>query len=386
VLVVEGDKIRFAGAGNDVDPALVDGPDVEVRDLGGKVMMPGLFNAHEHLDIHELKGVYQEWAKQPVTWHILRAARNAILALQQGVTTVRDVGALQCTSFMVRRAIDEGMILGPRVVACGAPISMTGGHGYQQCIEADGPDEVRKATRYLLKSGADFIKLMASGGMNHPSPGWDRPWFPQLNPNEMAAAFEEAQKAGKKTTVHAHPPVAIQSAIAAGVDCVEHGGLIDRETADLMAKKGVFLVPTLATSHEMARRGKELARPDWMIEMVGSAHDARMKRFEIPVSAGVRMAVGTDTVPTVAQEMAFMHQGGMDAMEVLVAATRNGAELCGLLDQLGTLEVGKAADVIVVDGNPLQEMEAMSRIDLVIKGGRVFDPVQLAHATGVYPL
>jgi imidazolonepropionase-like amidohydrolase len=387
VVTIDDSQIGFVGTRTDFErlfPARA--PDSEVIDAGGGFIMPGLINAHEHLDIHELKGVYQEWAKQPIPWHVTRMFRNALIALGQGVTTVRDTGALQSTSLMVRKAIDEGMIIGPRVIACGQPISMTGGHGYQQCIEADGPDAVRKAARTLLKSGADFIKLMASGGMNHPGPGQDRPWFSQLNEDEMSAAFEEAKKAGKKCTVHCHPPAAIQSAIAAGTDCVEHGGLIDEETAELMADMGVFLVPTLATSHEMARRGREMHRPDWLIEWVRESHEPRMRRFQIPVTAGVRMAVGTDTVPTVAQEMAFMHQGGLTAAQVLLAATRNGAELCGILDQVGTLEPHKRADVIVVDGNPLGDMSVMSQVKLVIKDGEVFFPSSLAHATGIYPL
>ena len=385
VVTIEGSQIGFVGSRSDYDRKA--GPvEGQVIDVGGGFVLPGLINAHEHLDIHELKGVYQEWAVQPIEWHLTRMFRNALIALQQGVTTVRDVGALKSVNLIVRKAIAEGLIVGPRVVACGQPISMTGGHGYQQCIEADGPDAVRKAARSLLKSGADFIKLMASGGMNHPGPGQDRPWFSQLDEDEMRAAFEEAKKAGKKCTVHCHPPNAIRAAIRAGTDCVEHGGLMDQETAELMAEEGVFLVPTLATSHEMARRGKEMGRPDWLIGMVRESHGPRMNRFQFAVEAGVKMAVGTDTVPTVAQEMAFMQRGGLSASEVLMAATRNGAELCGILDQVGTLEHKKLADIIIVDGNPLQDMDVMSRVKLVFKEGKSYAPSSLAHAAGIYPL
>lgn len=384
IVIIRGDKIEAVGSLAESDPTAFEGPDHEVIDVGGKVIMPGLINAHEHLDIHWGKGPHEERAAQPITWHLLRAVRNALLALQEGVTTVRDMSSKQGTNLAMRKAVAKGMIVGPRIVACGQAISTTGGHGHLRAIEADGPDEMRKAARRLLKAGADFIKVMASGGYIDPSK--DQPWSPQASEEEMRGAFEEAKKAGKKTTVHAHPPAAIRAAIAAGVDCIEHGGLMDRETAELMAQEGTYLVPTLGESWEIAHRGEELGRSDWLIESCQQHLESGMKTFELAVQAGIKMAVGTDVAGSMALEMELMQRGGLSAMEVLVAATRNGAELCDLADQIGTLEVGKLADLIVIDGDPLRDMRDMSKVDLVLKEGKMYYPAELAKATGIYPL
>jgi imidazolonepropionase-like amidohydrolase len=202
----------------------------------------------------------------------------------------------------------------------------------------------------------------------------------------MRAAFDEAKKAGKKTTVHAHPPAAIRAAMAAGVDCIEHAGLLDRETAELMADIGVYLVPTLGESWVIASRGLELGRPAWLVESSRGHLDSRMATFRKAVRAGIKMGVGTDVVGSMALEMELMQQGGMSAMDVIVAATRNGADLCDLLDQTGTLEVGKLADVIVIDGNPLVDMNDMANVELVFKAGTLHRPAELAAATGTWPL
>ena len=383
VVVIKGDKIEAVGPLAEFDLTAFDGPDHKVIDLGGKVIMPGLINCHEHLDERWGVGPYQVRAMEPLTRKLLRAVRNALLALQEGTTTIRDTGGKEGLGLALKKEIAEGLILGPRIVTCGEPIGMTGGHGWEIQIEADGPDEVRKATRKLLKAGADFIKLMASGGYIEQSK--DQPWSPQLDEAEMRAAFVEAKKAGKKTTVHAHPPVAIKAAIAAGVDCIEHGGLMDRETAELMARKGIFLVPTLAESWVMAEQGLELGRPVWLVE-ASRKHMGKSQTLKLAVQAGVKMAVGTDVAASMAKEMELMQEGGLGAMEVLVAATRNGAELCDILDETGTIEVGKSADVIVIDGNPLKDMRDMCKVDLVFKQGQMYRPADLAKATGTCPL
>ena len=153
-----------------------------------------------------------------------------------------------------------------------------------------------------------------------------------------------------------------------------------------MAQEGIYLVPTLGEGWEIAYRGVELGRPAWLIESCRQHLDSRMSTFELAVQAGIKMAVGTDVAGSMALEMELMQRGGLSAMEVLVAATRNGAELCDLADQIGTVEVGKLADIIVVDGNPLEDMKDMSKVDLVFKEGKMYRPADLAKATGVWPL
>jgi imidazolonepropionase-like amidohydrolase len=382
-VVIKGDRIKAVGPLAEFDSTAFESPEHEIIDVGGKVIMPGLINAHEHLDIHWGKGSHEKRAAQPIAWHLARAARNALLALQEGVTTVRDLSSKEGTNLAMKQAIAEGMLVGPRVVACGQAISMTGGHGHLRAIEADGPDEVRKAARRLLKAGADIIKVMASNGGLHQ---FQEGYPPQLSEEEMRAAFDEAKKAGKKTTAHALPSAAIKAAVAAGVDCIEHGGLMDRETAELIVREGVYVVPTLGQLWEIAERGEELERPAWLIEYYLSGQESRLRTCKMEVEVGVKMAVGTDPVGTMALEMECMQKGGLSATEVLVAATRHGAEVCGLEDQTGTLEAGKSADVIVIDGNPLKDMRDISKVDLVFKAGKMYRPADLAKATGIYPL
>jgi imidazolonepropionase-like amidohydrolase len=286
-------------------------------------------------------------------------------------------------SLIMRDAVDAGMIIGPRILSCGEAISMTGGHGWELNLEADGPDEVRRAVRQQLKAGADFIKLFASGGYIDRTK--DQPWSMQYNEDELRAGFLEAKKAGKKTTVHCHPPVAIQASIRAGVDCIEHGALIDRESAELMAREGVYLVPTVGEGWMMAYRGLEMGRPAWQVEMARE-HLLESRTMELAIEAGIKMAVGTDVISSMMVDMKLMVEGGLSPMEVVVAATRNGAEVCDILDETGTLEKGKSADLIVIDGNPLVDIEALERVVQVVVRGKTYDTAELASATGVHPL
>jgi imidazolonepropionase-like amidohydrolase len=382
-LVMREGKIEAVGALTADELSGFEEQGLEVFDLDGKVLMPGLINVHQHFENRWGTGSYQKRAHEPITWLLLRGARNALLDLQEGVTTVRELGSKQGTSLTIKKAIAEGMLVGPRVVACGQPIAMTGGHGWELCIEADGEDEVRKAARQLLKRGADVIKVMASGG--HVDPSKDLPTSPQLSVGEMRAAFEEAKKAGKKTAAHAHPPAAIRAAIAAGVDTIEHGGHLDRGAAELIAENDVYLIPTLGEGWEIAHRGKRLGRPEWLIESCRGRLDTRMATFRLAVEAGAKLAVGTDVAGSMALEMELIQKGGKSAMEVIVAATKNGAIVCDLADQTGTLEVGKLADVIVIDGNPLVDMKDMTKVELVFKEGKLYSPAELAAGTGVWP-
>ena len=382
VIVLDGDKIAAVGQEGQVTQS-----PGEVINLVGKTVLPGLLNLHEHLELRRGLGAWQEKVAQSDNWAMMRAVRNALLCLQEGVTTVRDLGSRRGLNLALKRGIEEGMIIGPRMVTCGQPLVMTGGHGWEICTEADGPDEARKAARQQLKAGADLIKAMASGGyISYIKPGQDQPWSSQLTVEEMRAAFDEAKKAGKKTTVHAHPPAAIRAAIEAGVDCIEHGVLLDKETAELMASKGIFLVPTLAESWEMAEHGLELGRPAWLVEASKAELDSRLERFAYAVDAGVKIAMGTDVAGSPAREIELMAQGGLSPMEAIVAATRNGAELIDMEDQIGTIEAGKLADLIVVDGNPLENLPDLAKVELVFKDGTLYRPEYLTMATGRYPL
>ncbi len=379
---MEDGTIAAVGSTSDFGESGLDG--ATIIDVSGQTIMPGLINCHQHLDNRHGYGSYQSRAHQSVPYLVTRAVRNALLDLQEGVTTIRDVASKQGTNIELKQAINDGMIHGPHVVACVQPIAMTGGHGWQLCIEADGVNAVRSAARHLLKRGADLIKCMASGGFV--SVGVDQPQSPQFSIEELRAAFEEAHDAGKPTTVHAHPPEAICRAIEAGVDCIEHAALVDKEAAELIAREEVWVVPTLGESAIIGERGLEFGRPAWLVELCKEKMPLRMQHFSYLVEAGVPFAVGTDVIGTMAEEIELMADGGLSNMEVIVAATRNGARVCNLGDKTGTLEVGKWADVIVLGDNPLDELSAMYQVKHVFKEGVHYLPEALAASIGKAPL
>jgi len=380
-VVFEEDRITYAGRAQDAPkPA----PDDRVLDLSGAYVLPGLINAHEHLDTRHGTRSFQERAAEPTEYLALRAARNCLSALLEGVTTVRDCGGKGGTALWVRRAVEAGLLKGPRVFACGQPIAMTGGHGDEICLVADGADAVRHAARKLIRAGASFIKCMASGG--YVTRGYDDPHSPQYTVEELRAAFEEAHWAGRRTTVHAHPPVAIRRAVEAGVDCIEHAGLVDRPTAEFLAERGVPVVPTLAESWVIAERGEALGRPRWLVEETRAHLDERMERFGYLVQAGVQLGCGTDVAPFMWEEMLLMHQGGLSPMQVIQAATRVNAEILGVGDRTGTVEPGKWADLVVLSDDPLDDLRAFEQVSLVVKGGEVYEPAALRAAMGRIPL
>src|SRR5690625_2367461 len=257
VVVIEGDRItevRPAG-GFDVEAAASQ-RDTTVIDATGKYLIPGLVNLHEHLDNHRGTGSFQERLHEPIEHGVIRGNRNLLTSLAYGVTTVRDTGSKGGTNIAFRNAVEAGQAIGPRIFPSGSPICMTGGHGAGLAIEADGPDAVRAAARQQLKAGADVIKIMASGGFV--SLGNDHPWAAQFTEEEIRAACEEAHNSGKTVACHAHPPEAIRIALAAGVDTIEHGALMNEESVELIEKHGAHLVPTLDESHMIAERGEEL--------------------------------------------------------------------------------------------------------------------------------
>lgn len=376
VIVVDGERISAVGREGEIAQ-----PPGEVIDLTGKTVLPGLINAHDHLTWRRSYGSLAERAaNQPAARLLIRGVGQALIALAEGNTTVRDLAAKEKTNIALKMAIEEGITLGPRIVTCGETICMTGGHGDSIFGGVDGADAVRKAAREQLRAGADLVKVMASGGFV--SQGIDQPTSLQLTVEEMRAAFDEAHKAGRKTTAHAHPPVAIKAAIEAGVDCIEHGGLLDDETAELMASKGVFLVPTLSASLVTAQHGLDMGRPQWLVDVCRESADSRMENYRRAVRAGVKLVTGVDSVGDVAGELELLMQGGLTSMEAIQAATRTAAECLDLSDVIGTIEVGKLADLIVVDGDPLADITVLRNIEMVVKGGVIYDPNKLRSSLG----
>ncbi len=367
-IVIEGDTIVAAGPGQGSSN---DSASERVIDATGKTILPGLIEAHIHLGWARTYGMWSELVSHDVTMHISRAIRNGLYALSQGITTVREAGSKHGMSIGLRAAIEKGVIAGPRIVACGLPITTTGGHGSQYAREADGPDEVRKAAREQLKAGADFIKLMGNGGFTVPQ--GDEVTTEQLNRAELTAAVEEAHKAGRRVAVHASGS-AVSNSIAVGADSVEHGVFLKPGEAREMAERGMFLVPTLLSMHTMAHHSAEWGRSEKVARNAARALEEHKRSFHVALEAGVRVATGTDWVLDVAGEVEIMVQYGLTPMQAILAATATAAEVVGLGARVGTIAPGKLADLIIVDGNPLNSVGDLRRVVSVIKNGVVYDP------------
>jgi imidazolonepropionase-like amidohydrolase len=349
--------------------------DVEVVDLGDATLLPGLIDAHVHLVWSASAEPHALIERESRALTALRCANNAELHLRAGVTTVRDVGSTDGLAIEVGRAVELGILPGPRVVAAGRAIAMTGGHGWFLGREADGKDAVRRAAREEIKAGAGCVKLMASGGVYGHA---EEPGSPQLTAEEMGAAVEEAHKAGRKVAAHAYSPEAINNALEAGVDSIEHGSFLDRATAERMQEQGTYLVPTMSVYAAMAEKGPELGAPEYIRRKTAEVVEASREAFRLALEVGVRIAAGTDCgAPghphgTLPEELALMVEAGADPVQAIRFGTSAAADLLG--EEAGTLEEGKRADLLAVAGDPTGDIGVLRRVRLVLRGGIGVNP------------
>ncbi len=363
-LVVRGERITEIGTGQ--APAERNRRAEQV-DAGGKWILPGLIDAHCHLCYgHNDR---RERNDPLVPFVGVANARKKLLA---GVTTVRDLGGMRQINLALKRAIDMGFVLGPRVVTSGDFICAPHGHCYYNAREARGIQDITAAVNEQLDAGADLIKLMVSGGI---ADAEEDPEKMQLTPDEVAAAVRAAHARNAKVAVHAHPASAIRASVEAGVDSVEHGTFIEEDIARLMKARGISLVPTLSVYDRMARNedgiGQELsglARHIW---------EAKIARIGPAVDAGVRLGVGTDAggyfpADDLCTELSLMVQFlGFKPEQAITIASRDNAELLGIATETGTLEVGKSADLLLVDGDPLRDVAAVRRVQFVMTRGKL---------------
>jgi imidazolonepropionase-like amidohydrolase len=343
-------------------------------DLAGYTLLPGLINCHVHLCFGAEADPVRPLREEPLALTAIKALLRARETARAGVTTVRDLGGREYAEIAARRAIQEGLIDGPRILAAGRPVCMTGGHGHWLGREADGPDDARKAVREQLKAGADVIKIIATGGVL--TPGVE-PGSPQMTFEEMRAAIEEASRAGRRTAAHAMAATGISEAIDAGITSIEHGVFLTEEIVAHMRRDGTFLVPTLNAPTAIASGGVAAGIPAFMVRKSEEVLPAHVASFQLAHRAGVRIAAGADSgTPlnfhgSLLPELALMVKYGMMPLEAIRSATVTAAECLGLGEVIGRVAPGYAADLIAVAGDPAERIEALADLKLVLVNGRV---------------
>jgi imidazolonepropionase-like amidohydrolase len=378
-ILIEGDRIKEVG-----NTTVVAGhaPGARVIDLSSATVLPGLIDCHAHTlanlkDLSPTRSLRTS-SPQGVLWGV----HNLQIWLDHGFTALRDAGEddLAYGQLALRDSINMGLIRGPRMVSAGNFVSITGGHGDADPLApdqalprrpnlADNVDEVGVAVRRDLKYGADWIKLMATGGVSDVLSDFN---VQELSEEQMAKAVEIAHRARKKVMAHAEGTEGIKAAVRAGVDTIEHGTMLDEEGATLMTQKGTWLVPTLATFQRLANPDPSLGQTALETEKTRQALKFQAAAFQRALQHHLKIAFGQDDDPEFLDgEFVALVKGGMKPTEALQAATLNAAELLGLSDQIGALEAGKFADIIAVSGDPLADIGNIEKIVFVMKGGEV---------------
>ena len=393
--VVRGGQI-FDGTGSPFSPgemAIEDGRIVEVGtdldgdeeiDASGNSITPGFIDCHVHIGFRSVD--FFDALKQPFALKYYETAHNLATTLDTGITTARDAGG---AGLGIKVAVEQGLIRGPRLRLSLTMISQSGGHGdgwLPSGIETrlfsldpgipksivDSPDEMRRVVREIIRAGADNIKVATSGGVMSPR---SDPTRPHLRPAELDVLVEEARAAGVHVLAHAQATEGIRNAIEAGIDSIEHGIFLDDETVDRMKQMGTWLVPTLMAPRGVlsaAERG--IVLPEWALRKAQEVIEAHKSSVRLAIEAGVKIAYGTDSPVsphgTNLGEFALMNELGMPPLDVLKAATGEAARLVRVSSEVGTLEVGKRADFVVISGDPLDFTDYRDRITAVYQDGR----------------
>jgi imidazolonepropionase-like amidohydrolase len=363
---IEDDTITAVETDSDLPDSA--GADEEI-DVSGSCVCPGLIDAHVHLTFDGRPDPSTTTAESDFEL-AYRAAANCRAALRAGVTTVRDLGAPGTLALDAGRLIEDGVMPGPRVLACGENVVMTGGHGNWFGREADGEGEVRKAVREQLARGAEVIKCMATGGVLTEGAVIGAP---ELDSEELETLVATANAKRVPTAAHAHGTEGMRNAVRAGATSIEHGTFMDREVAELMAERGTYWVPTASALRGIVTNSEE-GIPDWAIAKAEDAAEAFADAFSHATEAGVSVAMGTDAGTPfnyhgeIPRELEFMVEYGLSPADALEAATVTAADLLGL-DAVGKIEAGYRANLVVLPENPLQDATAWQEPREVLKPG-----------------
>jgi imidazolonepropionase-like amidohydrolase len=370
-ILIDGPIIKHIFSQSE-DMKLPDG--VQKLEASSGYILPGLINCHTHVCLDGSPDPVSFLLKEGVLRTAIKAAEAVKRIVLTGVTTIRDLGANGGIDIALRDSVRDGILAGPRMLVSGEVICMTGGHGWFFGHEIDGADEARKATRKQLKSRVDLIKVMATGGAL--TEGVE-PGSPQLTVEEMKAAVEEAEKAGRRVACHAHGNTGILNALKAGVHTIEHGTYLDEKAADLMIERNVYYVPTVSPLKRNAQGGVEAGIPEYAVRNARNMMKQRVKSLHLAFDKGINILVGTDAgTPLnphgdIIEEIKILKEECMETGEALAAATSLAAKALGIDNRLGTLEAGKIADLIIVEGNPFNNLDALRKIVLVMKEGKV---------------
>ncbi len=379
IIWIEGDRIKEVGKASEISGRLPAG--VKVIDLSNATVLPGLIDCHTHLTMTPYDsgpaGMRKSYPRQALT-----GARNARVTLEAGFTTVRNVGANGYSDIALRDAINAGDVPGPRMLASGPALGITGGHGDNNFLApqynwsddgvADGVNGVTLKVRQDIKYGADVIKFMATGGVL--SEG-DNPALAQYSPEEMKAIVDTAHGLDRRVAAHAHGATGIKYAVLAGVDSIEHGSYINDEDIQLMKQHGTYLVPTVYLEDWLMENLQTLGLTPNMIEKAKMVLPIAQEHLSHAFKEGVKVAFGTDAAVYPhglnAHEFGKMVSMGMTPLQSIQAATVNAADLIGWTDRVGTIEEGKFADIIAVQGDPLADVRVLENVRFVMKGGEV---------------
>jgi imidazolonepropionase-like amidohydrolase len=375
VILIQGSKIVAVGKLGEIPvPQIEDAIKLDYKD---KILLPGFIDCHVHLcmsaDDNPLARLYED--SDDIL--VLRAAKNALLALKAGVTTLRDCGGRNRMTFSIKEAIKKKIIKGPRLLLSGRPITITGGHCFFLNGEADGVDEVRKAARQLMKEGADFLKIMASGGGMTPS---TIPRLPYYTLEELMVAADEAHRLGRKIAAHCHSTKSIENSLDAGIDTIEHASFLspdgqrkfDPNMGERIVASGTYICPTLSA-------GRRAMRSDQQTDEYKSRlyKDMQGSNFSLMYQMGVKLIAGTDAGVTfttfdnypLCLELAVA--GGMTNMQAIQSGTSLAAEALGIANIVGTIQPGKEADIIAVNNDPLEDISTLWDIVMVMKAGEM---------------